>query len=109
MCNNKNKKKSNMKNRRTYSRTILPALLVALGLGVLSSPAMRADDNDRDNDNNRSIVGLWDTHCYSGGAELFETHVQWHRDGLEFDINSIYPGAVCMGVGGISATGTDVY
>lgn len=81
-----------MKNCITNLRRTIPVLLIALGLGLLSSPAIRADDN------NRSIVGLWDVHFYSEGAELFETHVQWHSDGLEFEVNSIYPGAVCQGV-----------
>ncbi len=80
-----------MKNCITHFRTIIPALLIALGLGVFSSPAVQAAGDP-------SIVGLWDAHFYSGGAELFETHVQWHSDGLEFDVNSIYPGAVCQGV-----------
>ncbi|MBA3830977.1 MAG: hypothetical protein H0X34_03600 [Chthoniobacterales bacterium] len=81
-----------MQNHKTHYTKTIPALLIALGLGLLSSSAVRAQDN------NRSIVGLWDAHFYSGGAELFETHVQWHSDGLEFEVNSIYPGAVCQGV-----------
>lgn len=76
--------------KNTHSRRIIPTLLIAFGLCLVALPSARAQS--------RSIVGLWDAHFYSGGAQLFETHVQWHSDGLEIELNSIYPGAACMGV-----------
>jgi hypothetical protein len=74
-----------MKNR--HSRRILPSLLIAVALGLLTSLTARAGTN-------RSIVGLWDVHCFAGTTEIFHTYVQWHSDGLEFEVNSVYPGAV---------------
>ncbi len=81
-----------MKTCITHFRRMVPALLIALGLGLLISPTVRADDNDR------SIVGLWHVHYFVSGAQIFQTYDQWHQDGLEFEVNSIYPGAVCQGV-----------
>jgi hypothetical protein len=78
--------------KHSYSKSILPALLAAAGLLVLASPTARAD-SDR-----RSIVGLWDVHYFAGTTEIFHTYVQWHSDGLEFEVNSVAPGAMCQGV-----------
>lgn len=79
----------------------MPALLIALVMGCFGLiPAAQAA-------NRPSIVGLWEAQYFqSTGEFLFKTHVQWHSDGLEFDINSIYPGAVCMGVFKTAADGT---
>jgi hypothetical protein len=44
-----------------------------------------------------SIVGLWNVHYFVGNVEIFPTYDQWHSDGLEFEVNSIAPGAVCQG------------
>lgn len=52
---------------------------------------VKADDDDR------TIVGLWNVHYFSGGTEV-QTYDQLHSDGLEFEVNSIFPGAVCQGV-----------
>ncbi len=89
-----------MKNRNIHYRKIIPTLLIALGLGYLSlSPAVRADDD-------RSIVGLWHVHYFQGTEEIFQTFDQWHRDGLEFEINSSRPGATCQGIFKQTAIGT---
>jgi hypothetical protein len=78
-----------MKNH--HSGRILPSLLIAVALCLLASVTARAGTS-------RSIVGLWDVHYFAGTTEIFHTYVQWHSDGLEFEVNSVYPGAVCQGV-----------
>ncbi len=90
-----------MNNQSIHHRTVIPALMIALVLGCFSlSPAAQAAGRP-------SIVGLWNAEFFqSTGGFLFKTHVQWHSDGLEFDINSIAPGAVCMGVFKTAADGT---
>ncbi len=97
---------------KQYTRTI-PALLIALVLGCFGLPsAVQADDAAEGPSPSAaegpspsaaegpspSIVGLWHVHYFVGGVEIFQTYDQWHRDGLEFEVNSIYPGAVCQGV-----------
>ena len=73
-----------------YKRTI-PALLATLVLACLGlAPAAQAAGH-------RSIVGLWNVHYFQGSTQLFETYDQWHSDGLEFEVNSAAPGAVCQG------------
>ncbi len=75
-----------------HYRRAIPALVIAFVLGCfLVSPMVKADDA-------RTIVGLWKVHYFAGATELFQTYDQWHSDGLEFEVNSIYPGAVCQGV-----------
>ncbi len=37
---------------------------------------------------------------------MFETYDQWHSDGLEFEVNSIAPGAVCQGTYKTMGNGT---
>jgi len=73
-----------------YTRTV-PALLIALVLCCFGfSPAAQAG--------RPSIVGLWNVQYFqSTGEFLFQTYDQWHSDGLEFEVNSIAPGAVCQG------------
>lgn len=89
-----------MKNRNIHDRRTIPALLIALGLGCFSlSPAVKAADD-------RSIVGLWNVHYFQGTVEITQTFDQWHRDGLEFEINSIRPGAACQGIFEQTAIGT---
>jgi hypothetical protein len=64
-------------------------ILLVLGCFAFS-PAAQADGPP--------IVGLWDVHYTSDIAgPLFETYDQWHSDGLEFEVNSIAPGAMCQG------------
>jgi hypothetical protein len=81
-----------MKNLNIHSRRIIPALLIGMALCLVTSLTARASTNPR------SIVGLWDVHYSSDGEEYFHTYQQWHADGLEFEVNSIAPGAVCQGV-----------
>jgi hypothetical protein len=83
-----------------YKRTI-PALLIALVLGCFGlSPSVQAAGRP-------SIVGLWNVQYFQGTQFLFQTYDQWHSDGLEFEVNSIAPGAVCQGTFKQSAaTGT---
>lgn len=81
-----------MKNRNIRYRRIIPAILIALGLGCLSlSPAVQADDED-------SIVGLWRVHYFSSAVEIFQSFDQWHSDGQEFEVADLAPGAECQGV-----------
>ena len=79
-----------MHNQTHYYRKTLPAL-VALALACFGlTPATQAAGRP-------SIVGLWNVHYFQGSTQLFETYDQWHSDGLEFEVNSIAPGAVCQG------------
>jgi hypothetical protein len=74
-----------------YNKTI-PALLATLVLACLGlAPATQAAGH-------HSIVGMWSVHYVSttGGPEVF-TFDQWHGDGLEFEVASFLPGAVCQG------------
>ena len=80
-----------MRNLSINYRKTIPALLIAVALCLLTSVTSRADTN-------RSIVGLWDVHYFAGTTEMFHTYQQWHSDGLEFEVNSIAPGAMCQGV-----------
>jgi hypothetical protein len=73
------------------SRRIIPALLIAVALCLLTSVTTRAETS-------RSIVGLWEVHYFAGTTEIFHTYQQWHSDGQEFEVNSIAPGAMCQGV-----------
>jgi hypothetical protein len=69
----------------------LGTILLVLGCFWLS-PAVKAVEGAP------PIVGLWDVHYTSDIAgPLFETYDQWHSDGLEFEVNSIAPGAMCQG------------
>ncbi len=80
-----------MNKQANYHGKLLPALAIALVLACLGlAPATRAAGNP-------SIVGLWNVHYFQGSTPLFETYDQWHSDGLEFEVNSIAPGAVCQG------------
>jgi hypothetical protein len=80
-----------MKNRSIHSRRIIPALLIAVALCLVTSLTARAGIN-------RSIVGLWEVHYFAGTTEIFHTYQNWYSDGLEFEVNSIAPGAMCQGV-----------
>ncbi len=62
-------------------------MLAGLGLAPASTQAA----------GHQSIVGLWNVHYFQGSTQLFETYDQWHSDGQEFEVNSIYPGAICQG------------
>jgi hypothetical protein len=80
-----NKRKSKMKKLRITFGTIL----LVLGCFALP-PAVKAGSPP--------IVGLWDVYYTSDNfGFLYETYDQWHSDGLEFEVNSIGPGAVCQG------------
>ena len=79
-----------MHSQTHYYRKALP-VLVALMLACFGlTPATQAAGRP-------SIVGLWNVHYFQGSTQLFETYDQWHSDGLEFEVNSIAPGAVCQG------------
>lgn len=81
-----------MKNCKIHCRSVIPALLVALGLGcVFLSTAARAQSD------NHSIVGLWKVHYFAGAVEIFQSFDQWHSDGQEFEAAALYPGAMCQG------------
>ena len=81
-----------MQNQNIHYRRTLPALLIALVLGCFGlSPVAQAAARS-------SIVGLWNVHYFIGDQELFQTYDQWHRDGLEFEVNSVAPGAMCQGI-----------
>jgi hypothetical protein len=65
-------------------------LLLVLGCFGLSSTVQAAGRNP--------IVGLWSVHYVSttGGPEAF-AYIQWHNDGLEFEVAGFAPGAMCQG------------
>ena len=44
-----------------------------------------------------AFVGPLNVHYFAGDTDIFQTYDQWHTGGLEFEVNSIYPGAVCQG------------
>jgi hypothetical protein len=80
-----------MKKRNIAFTTILLALgCFLLSPGVQAAGVAPADDG-------HGIVGLWNVHYFIGTTEIFQTYDQWHSDGLEFEVNSIVPGAVCQG------------
>jgi hypothetical protein len=89
-----------MQNHNVSYLRIVPALLIALAMGCIGlAPAAQAARRP-------SIVGLWDVQYYqSTGDFLFQTYDQWHSDGLEFEVNSIAPGAVCQGTFKTAANG----
>jgi hypothetical protein len=62
-------------------------ILLVLGCFTLS-PAVKAAP---------PIVGMWDVIYTSDFGPSFETHDQWHSDGLEIEINSLGPGTICQG------------
>ena len=67
-------------------------ILLVLGCFAFS-PAVKADP---------PIVGLWDVH-YSNGLETYD---QWHSDGLEFEVGSLFPGMMCQGTWKLAANRT---
>jgi hypothetical protein len=91
-----------MKNHNNHYRRIIPALLIALGLGCLSlSPAARAENDD---EHGPSIVGLW--HVFYSGDLVFESFDQWWSDGLEWESANLGPGVLCQGTFKQRADGT---
>ena len=95
-----NIKRSYLFHTVTYYTKIIPALLIALVMACFGlSSAVQAADRP-------SIVGLWNVHYFQGETELFQTYDQWHSDGLEFEVNSIHPGAVCQGTFKTASDGT---
>ena len=80
-----------MRNQSTHHTKLIPGLVIACALAIcgFSSVAQASGQT--------SIVGLWNVHYFQGSTQLFETYDQWHSDGLEFEVNSIAPGAVCQG------------
>ena len=86
-----------MKNLRTTFTTIL----LALGCFSLSPPVKAGQDLWAP-----PIVGLWDVHYTSNTTgPSFHTYDQWHIDGLEFEVNSVAPGAMCQGTWEQTSTG----
>ena len=85
-----------MQNRNIHYAATIPALLMALALTCLSCLTAQAGGGGGGTEGS-PIVGLWNVHYFQGTTELFQTYDQWHSDGLEFEVNSIHPGAVCQG------------
>ena len=82
-----------MKKKNNHHAKSMNALLAAFAVICVSfAPAILADDCHES-----AIVGLWRVDYYAGTTRLFTTYDQWHSDGLEFEVNSIAPGAVCQG------------
>jgi len=79
-----------MNKRNIQSKKAIPVVLIALALACLPWPKAQAASPF-------AIVGLWDVHYFVGSVQIFETYDQWHSDGLEFEVNSIAPGAMCQG------------
>jgi hypothetical protein len=89
-----------MKKQNTHCSEMIPVLLTALAFGCFwLAPVAQAAPRP-------TIVGLWNVHYYQDETELFQTYDQWHSDGLEFEVNSVYPGAVCQGTFKQRANGT---
>ena len=89
-------------------RNILTTILLVLGCFSLS-PAVKAADGTRLADG-PPIVGLWDVNYTSNiTGPSFHTHDQWHSDGLEFEVNSVAPGAMCQGTWELTARGIQLF
>ena len=105
-----------MKKMKNQSVTIIALATVLSALALVSAmgqsnvsvfatqlntalPGVQADDG-------HTIVGLWKVHYFHGTQELFQTFDQWHRDGLEFEVAALAPGAVCQGTFKQTASGT---
>ena len=74
----------------TFGTILLVLGCFAFSPAVQAAGVVPADDG-------HGIVGLWNVHYFVGTTEIFQTYDQWHSDGLEFEVNSIAPGAVCQG------------
>lgn len=88
-----------MKNKNIRYRTIIPAVIIALGLCCVV-PAARAGDP--------SIVGLWRVHfVLANGTESFQSFKQFHPDGLEMEVANVnaIPDS-CQGTYKVRADGT---
>jgi hypothetical protein len=87
--------------------TVLSALALVSAMGqsnasvVATAPSAAVQGDD-----GRTIVGLWKVHYFHGTQELFQTFDQWHRDGLEFEVAALAPGAVCQGTFKQTESGT---
>jgi hypothetical protein len=90
-----------MRKQTNHHTKLIPALAFALVLACLGLAPANAKAAGH-----QSIVGLWNVHYFQGVTALFETYDQWHSDGLEFEVNSIAPGAVCQGTYKTLANGT---
>ena len=90
-----------MRNQTNHHTKLIPTLAIALVLACLALAPTNAKAAGH-----QSIVGLWNVHYFQGSTQLFETYDQWHSDGLEFEVNSIAPGAVCQGTYKQVADGT---
>jgi hypothetical protein len=88
-----NKRKLKYENLSINYRRTMPTIVMALVLGCFS-PLRTAQ---ADADNGHTIVGLWRVHYFVGTQQVNQTFDQWHRDGLEFEVAGIAPGAVCQG------------
>lgn len=75
-------------NHPTRAMSALFAVLVLAFIGL--TPAAQAG--------HQSIVGLWNVHYVSttGGPEA-SAFIQWHSDGLEFEVAGFAPGTMCQG------------
>lgn len=91
-----------MQNQTHHYRKTMPVLIALALLCLGLAPAAQAAGRT-------SIVGLWNVHYYVGTTEIFETYDQWHSDGLEFEVNSIAPGAVCQGTFKQSGANVQLY
>lgn len=79
-----------MKSVNIVSTSILLALsCLALSPAAQANPTSAAEC--------QSIVGMWDVVYTSDYGPQWESHVQWHSDGLEFEVNGVAPGAMCQG------------
>lgn len=100
-ANTTNKRKLNMKNRNISYPKSVPAVLIALVFSCFSlSQTAKADNN-----NDRSIVGLWKVHYFEGSSEYFQSFDQWHSDGQEFEVAGFF-GALCQGTWKQTGRGT---
>jgi hypothetical protein len=90
--------------------TVLSALALVSAMGQsnvsVSATGLNAPSTAGQGDDGRSIVGLWKVHYLHGTQELFQTFDQWHRDGLEFEVAALAPGAVCQGTFKQTESGT---
>ena len=81
-----------MQYQKIHYRKTMTALLAALTVACLGlAPVAHASGK-------RSIVGLWlATYVSNTGFPTASAYIQWHSDGLEFEVAGFAPGTMCQG------------
>ena len=83
-----------------YTKTMI-ALLATFMVACLGlAPVAHAS-------NKQSILGMWLVQYTSNaGGPVLSAFIQWHKDGLEFEVAQFAPGAMCQGTYKQASDGT---